>query len=155
MAANTGFLGGPATLANMAVDHWVPHRFAQLSDRLVTKNGILLMGIAAFAVLLWSGGSVILLVVLYSISVFLTFSLTLLGLCVYWWRNRATEPGWHWRLALTAWGLTITAGILGVVLTTKFFTGGNIALLVISALMVCALISRHYDKIRGQLVHLG
>jgi amino acid transporter len=155
VAANTGFLGGPATLANMAVDHWVPHRFAQLSDRLVTKNGILLMGIAAFAVLLWSGGSVVLLVVLYSISVFLTFSLTLLGLCVYWWRNRATEPGWHWRLALTAWGLCITAGILGVVLTTKFFTGGNIALIVIAAIvLVCALISRHYDKISGQLGHL-
>ncbi len=155
VAANTGFLGGPATLANMAVDHWVPHRFAQLSDRLVTKNGILLMGIAAFAVLLWSGGSVILLVVLYSISVFITFSLTLLGLCVYWWRNRATEPGWLWRLALTAWGLTITAGILGVVLTTKFFTGGNIALMVIAGIvLVCALISRHYDKIRSQLGHL-
>lgn len=155
VAANTGFLGGPATLANMAVDHWVPHRFAQLSDRLVTKNGILLMGIAAFAVLLWSGGSVILLVVLYSISVFLTFSLTLLGLCVYWWRNRATESGWQWRLALTAWGLVITSGILGVVLTTKFFGGGNIALLVIAALvLVCALISRHYDRIRGQLGHL-
>lgn len=155
VAANTGFLGGPATLANMAVDHWVPHRFAQLSDRLVTKNGILLMGIAAFAVLLWSGGSVILLVVLYSISVFLTFSITLFGLCVYWWRNRATEPGWLWRLILTGWGLSITTGILGVVLSTKFFTGGNIALIVIAAIvLVCALISRHYDKIRGQLGHL-
>ena len=47
VAAQTGFLDGPRVLANMAVDSWVPHRFAQLSDRLVTNNGIWLMGLAA------------------------------------------------------------------------------------------------------------
>lgn len=155
VAANTGFLGGPATLANMAVDHWVPHRFSQLSDRLVTKNGVLLMGIAAFAVLLWSGGEVGLLVVLYSISVFLTFSMTLLGLCVYWWRNRGTEPGWLWRLALTGWGLSITLSILAVVLVSKFREGGWLALLVIGGLIaLCALVHRHYHAIRFQLMEL-
>ena len=47
VAAQTGFLDGPRILANMAVDSWVPRRFAQLSDRLVTNNGIWLMGLAA------------------------------------------------------------------------------------------------------------
>lgn len=155
VAANTGFLGGPATLANMAVDHWVPHRFSQLSDRLVTKNGVLLMGIAALAVLLWSGGEVSLLVVLYSISVFLTFSLTLLGLCVYWWRNRRTEPHWFWRLALTGWGVATTVSILSAVLVSKFTDGGWIALLVIGVLIaVCMLIYRHYYRIHVQLADL-
>lgn len=155
VAANTGFLGGPATLANMAVDHWVPHRFSQLSDRLVTKNGVTLMGIAALAVLLWSGGEVRLLVVLYSISVFLTFSLTLLGLCVYWWRNRSTEPRWFWRLALTGWGVVTTVSILSVVLASKFTEGGWLALLVIGALIaVCTLIYRHYYRIHVQLAEL-
>jgi len=154
VAANTGFLGGPATLANMAVDHWVPHRYAELSDRLVTKNGIVLMGIAAFAVLLWSGGDVGLLVVLYSISVFLTFSLTLLGLCVYWWQHR-DKSGWYWRMALTVSGLVITAGILGVVLTARFAEGGWAALLVIGALVgLCALVHGHYRKVRLQLIEL-
>ena len=49
VAAQTGFLDGPRILANMAVDSWVPRRFAQLSDRLVTNNGIWLMGLAAAA----------------------------------------------------------------------------------------------------------
>ncbi len=155
VAANTGFLGGPATLSNMAVDHWVPHRFSQLSDRLVTKNGIMLMGGAAFAVLWWSGGQVDLLVVLYSINVFLTFSLTLLGLCVYWWTNRRTEPSWIWRMLLTLSGLLITSGILLVMLVEKFHEGGWIAAMVTSSLVaVFWLIHRHYRKVRKHLIEL-
>ncbi|MEK7191828.1 MAG: APC family permease, partial [Pseudomonadota bacterium] len=155
VAANTGFLGGPATLANMAVDHWVPHRYSELSDRLVTKNGIFLMGLAALAVLLWSGGAVELLVVLYSISVFLTFSLTLLGLSVYWWRHRREQRGWLWRLGLTLWGLSITASILMVLLVTKFADGGWIAIAVIAALVgLCLLVYGHYRKVRLQLMEL-
>jgi amino acid transporter len=154
VAANTGFLGGPVTLANMAVDQWVPHRFGQLSDRLVTKNGVLLMGIAAFGILLWSGGEVRLLVVLYSISVFLTFTLTLLGLAVYWWRHR-TARGWFLRLLLTGWGVVITTSILGVMLVARFGEGGWIAILVIGALVAgCMLIYRHYEKVGRQLNEL-
>ena len=155
VAANTGFLGGPATLSNMAVDHWVPHRFSQLSDRLVTKNGIMLMGGAAFAVLWWSAGRVDLLVVLYSINVFLTFSLTLLGLCVYWWTNRKTEPSWIWRMLLTMSGLIITSGILLVMLVEKFHEGGWIAAMVTSLLVAAFwLIHRHYRKVRKHLIEL-
>src|SRR5450830_443753 len=88
VAANTGFLGGPAVLSNMAVDSWVPHKFRYLSTRLVTQNGILVMGIAALVILFWTRGSVTLLIVLYSISVFLTFAISLFGLCRYWWRHR-------------------------------------------------------------------
>src|SRR5262249_57621258 len=58
VAANTGFLGGPAVLANMAVDSWMPHQFRNLSSRLVTQNGVILMGAAAAAVLLITGGKV-------------------------------------------------------------------------------------------------
>ena len=155
VAANTGFLGGPTTLANMATDHWLPHRFAQLSDRLVTKNGVLLMGSAALAVLWWSGGRVDLLVVLYSVNVFLTFSLTLLGLCVYWWRNRADKPSWPLRLALSLAGVTVTFGILLVMLIEKFHEGGLIAALVTASLVaVCLLIQGHYRRVRQQLTAL-
>jgi len=155
VAANTGYLGGPAVLANMAVDHWLPHRFAQLSDRLVTKNGILLMGIAALAVLLWTDGRVDLLVVLYSINVFLTFSLTLLGLCVYWWRNRGVEPGWAWRLGLTLLGLSTTSVILVVTLVQRFHEGGRTAALVTGMLAALFwLVHRHYRRVHLQLNEL-
>src|SRR5262249_20285062 len=98
VASNTGFLGGPAVLANMAADSWVPHKFRYLSTRLVTQNGILVMGVAALGILLWTRGSVDLLVVLYSINVFLTFSLSLLGLCIYWTRQRKRDTRWIGRL---------------------------------------------------------
>lgn len=154
VAANTGFLGGPAVLANMAADYWVPRRFMQLSERLVTKNGILLMGAAAVAVLLWTEGRVDLLVVLYSINVFLTFTLTLAGLTVYWWRRRV-QPGGRARLGLSLWGLLVTAGILLVTLFEKFDEGGWVTVLVTSSFIgLCALVSRHYDGVKRQLVEL-
>ena len=56
VAANTGFLGGPAVLANMAADRWVPNQFSALSSRLVTRNGVLLMGVAALAILVVDRG---------------------------------------------------------------------------------------------------
>src|SRR5262249_59511684 len=75
VAAQTGFLDGPRTLSAMAVDEWVPKRFKNLSERLVTQNGIITMGLAAIAVLLYTHGVVAILVVMYSINVFLTFTL--------------------------------------------------------------------------------
>ncbi|HEY2923435.1 MAG TPA: amino acid permease, partial [Candidatus Eisenbacteria bacterium] len=80
VAAQTGFLGGPRVLVYMALDRWVPSRFANLSERLVSSNGVMFMAIAAAAVLAFTGGAVHILVVLYSINVFLTFSLAQLGM---------------------------------------------------------------------------
>ena len=91
VAAQTGFVAGPRTLAAMAVDHWVPKRFNHLSERLVTQNGVLTMGIAAALVLLYTRGSVQLLVVMYSINVFLTFTLTQLGMVRHWWNVRGAR----------------------------------------------------------------
>src|SRR3546814_1613002 len=56
VAANTGFLGGPAVLASMATDRWVPRQFRQLSSRMVTQNGVLVMGISALMILLMTRG---------------------------------------------------------------------------------------------------
>jgi hypothetical protein len=83
VAANTGFAGGPNVLANMAADNWLPHRFQFLSSRLAIQNGLLLLGIAALAILFWSHGDVSVLVILYSINVFITFSLSLLSISIY------------------------------------------------------------------------
>ena len=107
VASNTGFLGGPAVLANMAADSWVPRQFRQLSSRLITQNGVLVMGVAALLVLLGTNGSVALLVVLYSINVFLTFSLSLLGLCTYWWKNRRSQKTWGRRMCLSIMGFVV------------------------------------------------
>lgn len=145
VAANTGFLGGPSVLSNMAADSWVPHKFRYLSTRLVTQNGILVMGVAALAILWWTGGSVTLLVVLYSISVFLTFAISLFGLCLYWMRNRTKGTHWLRRLLLSLTGFVICAGILMILLFERFTEGGWATAVIIAAIAgLCIFIRRHY-----------
>src|SRR5690606_9701859 len=78
VAAQAGFIDGPRVLANLALDSWLPRRFAQLSERLTTQNGIMLMGVCALAAVLYTRGDVRQLVVMYSINVFLTFTLSML-----------------------------------------------------------------------------
>ncbi|APA66728.1 MULTISPECIES: APC family permease [unclassified Janthinobacterium] len=155
VAANTGFLGGPSVLSNMAADSWVPHKFRYLSTRLVTQNGIVVMGVAALAILFWTGGSVTLLVVLYSISVFLTFAISLFGLCLYWLRNRV--PGTHWlrRLLLSLVGFIICAGILVILLYERFMQGGWATVLIIAAIAaLCIAIRRHYRRTKQAILQV-
>jgi hypothetical protein len=144
-AANTGFLGGPAVLSNMAADSWVPHKFRYLSTRLVTQNGILVMGLAALAILFWTQGSVTLLIVLYSISVFLTFAISLFGLCRYWWRHRRQLEHWRRRFLLSLLGFVICAAILLVLLYEKMAEGGWATVLIMAGISaLCIYIRNHY-----------
>jgi amino acid transporter len=152
VAANTGFLGGPSVLSNMAADSWLPHQFRYLSTRLVTQNGLLIMGFAAFGILLWSRGQVDLLAVLYSINVFLTFSMSLLGLCIYWWKHRATDRRWSYRIALSGVGFVVTSSILVVTIVEKFGEGGWVTVVITSLVVtVCLFINRHYAATKKKL----
>ncbi len=152
VAAQTGFVAGPATLAAMAVDHWVPKRFAHLSERLVTQNGIITMGLAAVATLLYTGGSVKILIVMYSINVFLTFTLSQLGMVRHWWEVRAVQPHWKRRWLLALLGTAVTASILLITSVIKFMQGGWVTLAVTGALVAaCTLVRRHYQQVRGVL----
>jgi len=152
VAANTGFLGGPAVLSNMAADSWVPHKFRYLSTRLVTENGVLVMGLAALGILIWTRGSVSLLVVLYSVSVFLTFAISLFGLCIYWWRHRGEQGKWIMRLALSATGFAVCSVILALLLVEKFAEGGWLtALIIIAIIGLCLTIRNHYNWARVQM----
>ncbi|HTP94361.1 MAG TPA: APC family permease [Burkholderiales bacterium] len=152
VAANTGFLSGPAVLSNMAVDSWVPRHFRDLSSRLVRQNGVVLMGAASLAILIWTRGAVALLVVLYSINVFLTFSMSLLGLCVHWIRRRREEPAWRRRLALSFIGLAVTGGILIVTTVAKFGEGGWVTVVITGVVIAaCLFIRRHYEQARAEM----
>jgi amino acid transporter len=149
VAANTGFLGGPSVLSNMASDSWVPHQFRYLSTRLVKQNGILVMGVAALAILFWTRGRVTLLVVLYSLSVFLTFAVSLFGLCLYWWRHRKDTDNVRWvrRFVLSLAGFVICAGILAILLVERFTQGGWATVLIIAAIAgLCVFIRNHYRQ---------
>jgi amino acid transporter len=155
IAAQTGFLDGPRVLANMAIDRWFPARFANLSERLVTQNGVLMMGVSAFIMMLVTRGSVDLLVILYSINVFITFSLSQAGMVRHWWEERNNDKGWLHKLAINGIGLVLTASILVSLVFVKFFEGGWITILVTGVLVAAAfMVKRHYNGVFVQLKRL-
>lgn len=155
VAAQAGFMGGPRVLANMAVDSWMPHRFAALSDRLTTQNGILLMGGVSLAALLYTYGNVRHIVVMYSINVFLTFSLAMFGMAREWWRPKSSRRGrqhWRRRFALFASSFVLCATILTVTIFEKFTHGGWVTLVVTGALVaLCFTVRAHYRTVGKKL----
>jgi hypothetical protein len=155
IAAQTGFLDGPRVMSNMALDRWFPTRFANLSDRFVTQNGVLVMGSTALIMMLATYGNVDTLVVLYSINVFITFSLSQLGMVVHWWQVRHSEAGWKHRLAINGFGLVLTLFILISMIVLKFVQGGCVTIVITGFLVLGAfLIKRHYNGVTEQLRRL-
>jgi amino acid transporter len=160
IAAQTGFFGGPRILANMAVDRWMPSRFASLSDRLVTQNGVLLMGLAAVTVMVLAAvlstqATVSVLVVLYSINVFITFTLSQLGMVRHWWLERMNTPTWKRKLCVNGFGLLLTSGILISLCVVKFSEGGWVTLFVTGILVAVAFwVKSHYKQTQHQLQRL-
>jgi amino acid transporter len=147
VAAQTGFLGGPRVLSNMAVDRWVPTRFSSLNDRLVSQDGILIMGISAVILMWFSKGDVRFLVVLYSIDVFITFLLSQLGMVKHWWQSKNIYGHWKKKLLINGLGLFLTIFILLSMIFLKFHEGGWITILITGALVAVSLtIKRHYRK---------
>ncbi len=152
VAAQAGFIDGPRVLANMARDSWMPHWFAHLSERLATHNGVLLMGIAALVALLFTHGSLATLITMYSINVFVTFSLSMVGMVRHWWELRGTHPLWRRRLALFSLGSVLCLAILAVTVVIKFHDGGWVTVAVTSALVyLCFYINRHYRDVLVEL----
>ncbi len=145
IAAQAGFVDGPRVMANMAVDSWLPHRFAALSERLSMQNGVMLMGFTSITALVYTHGNVEKLVVMYSINVFLTFSLSNLGMARFWIQHRREHPDWYKHLPIHVVGLTLCLTILVVTVFEKFTAGGWITLLVTGGLVsVCFWINMHY-----------
>src|SRR5262249_32463194 len=92
VAAQAGFVDGPRVLANLAVDSWAPRRFAALSERLTTQNGVVLIAAASLGALFYTGGRVEQIVVMYSINVFVTFTLSMVAMTRLWWRAPRGRP---------------------------------------------------------------
>jgi len=150
VAAQTGFVDGPRVMANMAVDYWFPHRFASLSSRFTIQNGVIMMGGAAAVLLLYSRGNITTLVVMYSINVFLTFSLSQLGMSRFFLKNRKTEPQWMRRLPIHLVGLVLCLTILVITSIEKFALGGWLTFVITAVVIgLCLLTKSHYNKVRG------
>jgi amino acid transporter len=157
VAANSILIFAPSLLGNMASDSWLPHRFRDLSSRLVREDGVIFIGACTLAILLWTHGELGVLVVFYSINVFLCLMFSKLGLCRYWWDQRRILRPAHLaaRLMVATAGLAVALVVLFTTVREKFFEGGWATIcLTLLVVAICLLIRRHYDWVdvhRGKL----
>lgn len=155
VAAQAGFVDGPRVMANMAHGSWLPHRFALLSDRLTMLYGIVVVSLSAILTLLYTKGDIGTLVLMYSINVFLTFSLSEAGMIRYWFLHRARYPDWSRHITIHLVGFVLCVTILVVSVIEKFTAGGWITLLITSVLIVlCYAVRREYERVKGGLKRL-
>ena len=111
-----------------------------------------MMGLAALGALIYTKGDVTTLVVMYSINVFITFSLSLLGMSRHWILEHDKERKWLRNLAIHAIGFLLCASILTVTVFEKFTSGGWITLAITAVLVSIAFaIRKHYENIRAGL----
>ena len=151
-AAQAGFLSGPRVMSNLAVDGWLPRSFQTLSERLVTGNALLFLGIASAAALIYTQGDVSQLAVLYTINVFLTFTLTMVSMLRYWLQQPKHTPARWRRITLYLIASFVCGGILAVTIVTHFNGLGQIALAITGLLVaLCLLIHAHYQAVSARL----
>ena len=168
VAAQAGFIGGPKCLATMAHDSWVPHWLGSLSERLSSHYGIMFIGLSS-VLALWGtyltssplpapvgegapasghGGAslVSVLIIMYSINVFVTFSLSMIGMTIHWYRHKDKHPLWRRRVALFGFGAVLCLGILCASIYYKFFEGGWKTVVVTGLVTITAILIRRYYR---------
>ncbi|HTR53935.1 MAG TPA: APC family permease [Kofleriaceae bacterium] len=154
VAAQAGFVDGPRVMANMALDQWMPHRMAAVSEQLTMRNGVYLMAAAAAIVLVYTNDSVDALVVMYSINVFITFTLSNVAMI----RHAVHTKQGRWQRAVFVHGLAaaVCAMILVITVIEKFTEGGWLTTVITASLVVlCYLIRRHYRAVGAKVVELS
>ena len=150
LAVNTSFNAFPRLAAILAEDGFMPRQFAVRGDRLAYSWGIIVLAVVAAMLLVYFGGDVHLLIPLYSVGVFLCFTLSQTGMVRHWLAVR--EPGWHWRLTVNGLGAALTFVVLIVVTAMKFTSGAYLVVVLIPAIVVLMLfINRQYAASARQL----
>jgi amino acid transporter len=143
LAANTAFADFPRLSSILARDGYAPKQLSNLGDRLVFANGIAVLGLLASLLLVLFQGRTHLLIPLYAVGVFVSFTLSQVGMVIHWRRVRGTH--WHAKAAVNALGAVTTAVVLVVVGSVKFLHGAWMVLLLIPIVMLaCLRIARHY-----------
>jgi amino acid transporter len=156
LAANTSFSDFPRLLYFMARDKFAPSQFTSLGDRLAFSNGIIALGVLAAVLYAVFGGSTDALIPLYTIGVFLSFTLSQLGMVVRWRRlshlGGPDAKGWKIRMAMNLAGAIATSVVLVIAVTTKFLAGAWVVVLLIPLIVITALaINRHYRTARARV----
>ncbi|HIQ05419.1 MAG TPA: APC family permease, partial [Anaerolineae bacterium] len=129
LAANTSYSDFPRLSMWLARDRFLPRQLANLGDRLVYNNGIVMLGLLASLLITLFGASTHALIPLYAVGVFISFTLSQTSMVRRWWRLRT--PGWAYRASFNGLGAVATGVVMLIIATTKFIHGAWIVLLLI------------------------
>lgn len=158
LAANTAFNGFPTLASVLSRDSFLPRQLYKRGDRLSYSNGIMVLAVGASALVILFDASVTRLIQLYVVGVFVSFTLSQLGMIRHWnKRLRLPQNGGERSKVLRSRSINIvgfmmTGFVLTIVLVTKFTHGAWITVVMIALVFgIQRLIRRHYDTIRGQL----
>jgi amino acid transporter len=150
LAANTAFNGFPRLASILAKDRYLPRQFQFRGDRLAFTVGVIALAVVSSILILIYNGSVTGLIPLYTVGVFLAFTLSQAGLVRRWQRTR--ERGWRQRLAMNVLGAAATGAVLMVVAVSKFMLGAWMVLVLIPLLIgMMWTINRHYRDVEESL----
>ncbi len=150
LAANTSFADFPRLSSFLARDGYLPRQFAFRGERLAFTTGIIALSGLAIALLVGFNASVSGLIPLYTLGVFIAFTLSQGGMLVRWWRRR--EPGWRPGLVINGLGTLTTAVVALVVGSSNFFQGAWLVIVLVPLLMLLLLgIRRHYREMERAL----
>jgi amino acid transporter len=141
LAANTSFNAFPRLAAILAEDGYFPRQFSFRGDRLAYSWGIILLAAIAAGLYVVFRGNTTNLIPLYSVGVFVCFTLSQSGMVRHWLRTR--EQGWWWRMGVNAFGAVLTFVVLVIVLVEKFERGAYVVAILIPALVAMMLFIRH------------
>jgi amino acid transporter len=145
LAANTSFNAFPRLAAILAEDGYMPRQFSFRGDRLAYSWGIVLLAAVAFGLLWAFGGDTHALIPLYSVGVFVCFTLSQIGMVKHW--REVRETGWRWRSVINAIGAVLTAVVLVVVVSEKFRDGAYLVVILVPLLVAMMLfIKRQYAR---------
>ena len=158
LAANTAFNGFPVLGSILAQDHYLPRQLHTRGDRLAFSNGIVFLALAAIAFVVAFRAEVTALIQLYIVGVFVSFTLSQIGMVRHWTRLLRTEddPEERRRMirsrVVNTIGFIATGAVLIVVLVTKFLAGAWIAILAMGSLFILMkAINRHYAAVAREL----
>jgi amino acid transporter len=150
LAANTSFGGLPVLMSLLARDHRLPHLFYLRAERPVYRYGIVVLALLSTALLVAVNAQTFRLIPLFTIGVFIGFTLSQLGLVVHWLKDR--PPRWRLRVALNGTGAVMTAIAVVVFVWSKFLAGAWVVLLTIPLLMYLFWqTERYYARVAKEL----
>jgi amino acid transporter len=150
LAANTSYNDFPLVFSLIAKDGFVPRQYAARGDKLVFSNGIVTLSILSAVLLVVFQGDTHNLIPLYAIGVFLSFTLSQVGMVLHWFKSK--ETGWRTNMLVNGFGATLSGIVLIVLASTKFIHGAWIVIVLIPLLVLTFMkIHKHYKDIAKNL----